>query len=56
MHCASPNDPATTFHWRGRSFAHGIMLVRLHGEDHVAGLDLLAKGINKRPRTQTCSR
>jgi adenylate cyclase len=24
--------------------AHGIMLVRLRGEDHVAGLDLLAKG------------
>ena len=24
--------------------AHGITLVRLHGEDHVAGLDLLAKG------------
>jgi adenylate cyclase len=24
--------------------AHGIMLVRLHREDHVAGLDLLAKG------------
>ncbi len=24
--------------------AHGIMLVRLHGRDHVAGLDLLAKG------------
>jgi adenylate cyclase len=24
--------------------AHGIMLVRLHGEDQVAGLDLLAKG------------